>query len=138
MHMNKVCNEHFLQPGAVYIPRAPGKRVQLNSPQPMWLWPGMKVFGCVPIEKMGLRNGCDYVVASVDGVSVNLQNGPALTHEQASQWLRLPFSMTYASVQGRETSGTLCLHDCDNAHFTWRHLYVGLSRARLASDVRVE
>ena len=39
VHMNKVCNEHFLQPGAVYIPRAPGKRVQLNSPQPMWLRP---------------------------------------------------------------------------------------------------
>jgi hypothetical protein len=50
----------------------------------------------------------------------------------------LPFAMTFASVQGRETDGTLALHDCLNEHFTWRHLYVGLSRAKRASDVRVE
>ena len=28
--------------------------------------------------------------------------------------------------------------DCDSGHFTWRHLYVGLSRAKRASGVRVE
>jgi hypothetical protein len=45
--------------------------------------------------------------------------------------------MTYASVQGRETEGTLALHDCNSPHFTHKHLYVALSRAKQASHVRV-
>ena len=90
------------------------------------------------MERRGIRNGVEYRVAGVCATIVTLCDGPTLTHEQAVAWLRLPFAMTYASVQGRETEGTLALHDCSNFHFTWRHLYVGLSRAKRASDVRVE
>ena len=77
-------------------------------------------------------------MAAVDTATVTLESRQTLTHEQAVAWLRLPYAMTYASVQGRETEGTLALHDCDSAHFTWRHLYVGLSRVKQASAVRVE
>ena len=70
--------------------------------------------------------------------SVTLENGPTLTHEQAVAWTRLPYAMTYASVQGRETDGTLALWDCENCHMTLKHLYVGLSRAKRASGARVE
>jgi hypothetical protein len=90
------------------------------------------------MEKRGIRNGCEYIVEHVCASSVTLRDGPTLTHEQAVAILRLPFAMTFASVQGRETEGTLCLHDTSNGHFTTKHLYVGLSRAKRATDVRVE
>ena len=96
------------------------------------------LLGCPPVEKRGIRNGCEYIVEHVGEDSVTLRDGPTLTHEQAVAVLRLPFAMTFASVQGRETEGTLCLHDCANCNFTWKHLYVELSRAKRASDVRVE
>ena len=104
----------------------------------MWVWPGIRLLGCLPIEKQGIRNGVEYTVQAVDTTIVTLENGPQLTHEQAVAWLRLPYAVTFASVQGRATDGTLALHDCDSGHFTWRHLYVGLSRAKRASSVRVE
>ena len=104
----------------------------------MWIWPGLRLLGCSPVERRGIRNGVEYRVSSVCASSVTLCDGPTLTHEQAVALLRLPFAMTYASVQGRETEGTLALHDCSNFHFSWRHLYVGLSRAKRALDVRVE
>ena len=104
----------------------------------MWIWPGIALLGCLPIERQGVKNGVEYRVAAITETTVTLRNGPVLTHDQAVAWLRLPYAMTYASVQGRETEATLALHDCDSGHFTWRHLYVGLSRAKRASDVRVE
>ena len=79
-----------------------------------------------------------YTVSEVSAKCIHLKEGPELTYEDAVQMLRLPFSMTYASVQGRETESTLCLHDTQTPHFTMRHLYVGLSRAKRAADVRVE
>ena len=138
VEINRRCNVHFKALGAIYLPCPLQKRVALNAPQPMWIWPGIKLLGCLPIERQGIRNGVEYTVQAVDSTAVTLQNGPTLTHEQAVAWLRLGYAMTYASVQGRETEGTLALHDCDSGHFTWRHLYVGLSRAKRASDVRVE
>ena len=90
------------------------------------------------MEKQGIRNGVAYTVESLD-THIHLKEGAKLSLEDAVQMLRLPFAMTYASVQGRETDGTLCLHDTTgNPHFTMRHLYVGLSRAKRAADVRVE
>jgi len=66
----------------------------------------------------------------------------AVTHklisdEQAKAWLRLSFAQTYASCQGTEFAGSLGLHDTDSAHFSRRHLFVGLSRARGTSLVSV-
>ena len=104
----------------------------------MWIWSGLVLLGCSPVERRGIRNRVEYRVSSVCASSVTLCDGPTLTHEQAVAFLRLPFAMTYASVQGRETEGTLALHDWFNAHFRWKHLYVELSRAKRASDVRVE
>ena len=138
IELNKRCNVHFKALGAIYLPCPLQKRVALNAPQPMWVWPGLKLLGCLPIERQGIRNGVEYTVAAVTTESVTLENGPTLTHEQAVAWLRLPYAMTYASVQGRETDGTLCLWDCENFHMSLKHIYVGLSRAKRASGVRVE
>ena len=43
--------------------------------------------------------------------------------------LRLKYAVTYASAQGITVDGLLALHDTAHAHFDWRKLYVGLSRA---------
>ena len=134
LEFNKRCNMHFKPVGAVYLPCPLQKRVALNAPQPI----GQKFLGCLPIERQGIRNACEYTVAVVNTDSVTLESEPMLTHEQAVSWLRLSYAMTYASVQCRETEGTLALHDCDSGHFTWRHLYVALSRAKRASGVRVD
>ena len=121
----------------MYLACPAAKRVQLNAPQPMWMWPGLVLLEC-SAERRGIRNGVEYCVAGVCTSSVTLRDGPTLTHAQAVALLRLPFAITYAGVQGSETEGTLALHDCSNFHFSWRHLYVGLSRCKRASDVRVE
>jgi ATP-dependent exoDNAse (exonuclease V) alpha subunit len=51
--------------------------------------------------------------------------------------MRLPWATTYASCQGTEYPGTLAIHDTDNPHFSRRHLFVALSRAKEASNVCV-
>ena len=73
----------------------------------MWIWRGLVLLGCLPVERRGICNGVKYIVTGVDATIVTLQDGLTLTHEQAVAWLRLPFAMTYASVQGRETECTL-------------------------------
>ena len=70
-----------------------------------------------------------YTVESVTPESVTLVGGTILTHTQALAFLRLTYARTFASIQGTEFSGSLRLHDADNAHFTLRHLFVAISRA---------
>ena len=60
-----------------------------------------------------------------------------LTFEQAATMLRLSFARTYASVQGHEFSESLCLHDTKSRNFTIKHLYVALSRAKVANLIAV-
>ena len=79
-----------------------------------------------------------YTIETVGEKGVTLQGGAALTFSQVVQMLRLAHAMTYASVQSRETGGSLCLHNTDRPHFSSKHLYVGLSRAKTAAAVRVE
>ena len=104
----------------------------------MFIWKGLELLGCVPIEKYGVRNGVNYVVEQIAESLVHFEGGISLTKEDTVQLLRPSHAMTFASVQGRETEGTLALHDCNSPHFTHKHLYVALSRAKQASHVRVE
>ena len=107
----------------------------------MLLWPGIKLLGAVSSEKKGIRNGCVYTVAAVDEEhgAIELEEFPGASFglEQVKSWLRLGFAQTYASVQGTEFEGELRLHDTKHQHFTRRHLFVGLSRAKEASKVSV-
>ena len=96
------------------------------------------MLGCVPLEKHGMRNGVAYTIEAMNETTVRLEGGIELSREDTVQMLRLSHAMTYASVQGRETDGSLCLHDTANTHMTLRHLYVALSRAKTAALVRVE
>ena len=127
--INNQLNKLFRPDGALFLRAAPLKG-QLNAAQPMWIWPGIELLGCCAAEKRGIRNGVLYTVESWDEERINLAGGLSLSHEQAKAWLRLSFSQTYASCQGTEFAGSLRLHDTDSAHFSRRHLFVGLSRAR--------
>ena len=60
-----------------------------------------------------------------------------LTFIQVAALLRLSFARTYASCQGTEFDDTLRLHDVTNRHFTMRHLFVALSRAKDKSKVDI-
>ena len=123
---------------AVFLPCPKLKRLSLNAPQAMWIWPGLELLGCLPIEKHGIRNGVLYTIESVTEDSVHFEGGISMSKEDTVQLMRRSHCMTYASVQGRETDGSLCLHDCSSGHFSHKHLYVSLSRAKKASYVRVQ
>jgi hypothetical protein len=113
-----------------------GKATHTNSAQTMLVWPSLVLVGCVSAEKKGIRNGCLYTVTSVaDGV-VRLEGLEAsFTYEQCVQWLRLSYAQTYASCQGTQFEGPLCLWDVTHKYFTRRHLFVGLSRSTSAAFV---
>ena len=85
-----------------------------------------------------MRNQCLYTVKEVGGDSVSFQElESTFTHEQVKQWFRLSYAQTYASCQGTEFDGPLRLWDTTNVHFTRRHLFVALSRAKQAAFVDV-
>ena len=135
VEINRRMNLHQKPPDAVFLPCPPVKRDSLNRPQAMWLWPGIELLGCVPMERGGIRNGVSYKVEALTDEVVRLEGGVELPFKSCSCDLRLSHAMTYASVQGRECSGSLCLHDTENQNCTMRHLYVGLSRATAGSNV---
>jgi hypothetical protein len=96
----------------------------------MLLWPGIRLFGCATTAS--IRNGCLYTVESVDAQAqtLSLEGVGTMSFEQAKVHLRLSYAQTYASCQGTEFAQSLCLWDCSHKHFSRRHLFVALSRAR--------
>ena len=105
------------------------------------VWEGIELLGSTPSPKRGIRNNVLYRVVSLDeDVYVCRVGGDEvvrLTFVQAAAWLRLSFARTYASVQGTEFDEPLRLHDTTNRHFTMRHLFVALSRARDGSKIDI-
>ena len=136
--INRKVTLHKKPPDAVFLPCPKLKRLSLIAPQEMFIWVGLELLGSLPIEKQGVRNGVLYKIESITEDTVNFEGNITLSKEDTVQLMRLSHAMTYASVQGRETEGTLSLHDCSSTHFTHKHLYVALSRAKKASYVRVQ
>jgi hypothetical protein len=102
----------------------------------MLIWPGLQLFGCTSAAK-AIRNGCLYTVESVDteAKTLVLEGAGSLTFDQARAWLRLSYAQNYASCQGTEFADSLSLCDTAHRHFSRRHLFVGLSRARANAAV---
>ena len=136
--INKKVNLYKKPDDAIFLPCPQLRRLSLNAPQSMWIWPGLELLGSVPIEKYGVRNGVVYIIEWITESMLHFEGGVTLSKEDTVQMMRLSHAMTYASVQGRETEGTLALHDCNSPNMTLKHLYVALSRAKKASHVRVE
>ena len=106
----------------------------VRGAQNMYVWPGLKLLGCAGSRK--IQNGVTYEVTSVSDESITLGD-ITLPHAQVAASLRLGYCRTYASCQGDEFSGTLALFDTDSRHFSMRHLFVALSRAKRAEDICV-
>ena len=136
--INRQLNQVFKPAHAVYIRTSlQHSRYGLNTPQSMWIWPGIVLYACIPTERKGLRNQVLYTVQSITDDEVHVDNGIVLSYEDVKRYLRLSYAQTYASCQGSEFTGTLRLHDTSNRFFTKRHLFVGLSRGKRAEDISV-
>jgi hypothetical protein len=141
VRLNAQCNGYLKQPGAVLIKAPEQRKGQLCAPQDMWVWSGLELLGCTRTSKR-IKNNVVYTVTAIDEDAQTLlltteAESLTLSFEQASAMLRLSYARTYASVQGQEFSESLALHDTRNKHFTMKHLYVALSRAKLANLVAV-
>jgi hypothetical protein len=127
--INAERNRAEAPPTAVLL-EVSGRQARGNGAQSMLLWPGIQLFGCTTAA--AVRNGCLYTVESVDAESQTLvlEGVGTMTFEQAKVHLRLSYAQTYASCQGTEFAESLCLWDCAHKHFSRRHCFVGLSRAK--------
>ena len=96
------------------------------------------MLGCTSAsERIGIKNGCTYIIEEV-GETIKLKGiEPRLDLEQVKNYLRLAYARTYASVQGTELEGAVCLADIAHPRFTKRHLYVGLSRCKESGLVKL-
>ena len=74
----------------------------------------------------------------VDPAEGELPAEVKLTYEQASKWLRPTHALCYGSIQGCTMANKrILLLDTTRAHFTLRHLIVGVSRATHQDKVHV-
>ena len=101
----------------------------------MYIWEGIELIGCTQSTKKGIRNNVMYMVAKIDdAVHVAKKSDDSelitLSFAQVAALLRLSYAQTYASCQGTEFDDSMRLHDTSNSHFTMRHLFVALSRAK--------
>ena len=100
------------------------------------------MLGCTSAVKRGIRNNVLYEVTKIDNEYVWVKSDCSneelkLLFSQVASLLRLSFARTYASCQGTEFSEELRLHDVGNRHFTMRHLFVAISRARDRNKVDI-
>ena len=122
--------------GAKFV-RATQRQATHCAAQNMLLWPGLTLLGCLQRTRKGVRNGAPYTVASCDE-AVRFEELPeAFPYEEVAQLFRLSHAQTYASCQGTEFHQSLTLWEVDHPMFTWRHLFVGLSRAQEAAQVHI-
>jgi hypothetical protein len=131
VQLNQAGNERERPANAVLVKAGQNSKV---AGQNMWLWPGIELLGSAGSRR--IRNGLLYTVTAVSQDTVTLGD-IQLSHAQAAASLRLSYARTYASIQGTEFDGTVALWDTEAHHFTRRHLFVALSRAKHASDLHV-
>ena len=140
--LNREINQALRPEGAILI-RAKPQKGQLNAAQNMYIWEGIQLLGCTSAVKRGIRNNVLYTVIKIDDEYVSVKGDHdepeeiKLTFLQVAALLRLSFARTYASVQGTEFSQELRCHDVTNKHFTMRHLFVAISRAKDSSKIAI-
>ena len=102
------------------------------------VWPGLQLVCSATLPEKGLYNGCPYTIVEItdDAVAFKELEKP-LCIKKVQEAMRLSFASTYAGCQGTEFTGTLCLRDVQHRFFTRKHLFVGLSRAKVAADVAI-
>ena len=139
--LNTQCNRHFAEGQPSVFVRAKAQKGQLCTAQSMLIWPGIELLGCSRSSRK-IRNNVLYTVRQLTEELVYLSAPHTeellpLSYAQVAELLRLSFAQTYASCQGTEFEGSLRLHDTESRHFTRRHLFVALSRAKRAEQIDV-
>ena len=126
--VNRDLNRLWAPPDAVFLKV---RATKSSGGQDMYIWPGIQLFGNVTAERKGIRNHVLYTVDCIEKEKVRLVGLPHwYSLEQVKKWLVLAYAQTYASCQGTECDGPVCLWDTSHIYFTRRHLFVGLSRAK--------
>jgi len=131
MQLNRIINLAEKPADAVFLKAVHQPGATMKS-QNMWVYPGQVLIACCQ-KSQKLRNGVRYTVVRV-GDEIELDNGAVLSTTDAAKYLRISAAQTFASVQGDEFE-SVRLWDCDSRNFTWKHLYVGLSRAKKTAEV---
>ena len=136
VQVNAVTNRAMRPGDAVFIRVKPCK-ADLSEAQDFWLWPGMKVLGCLRAPRKGIKHNCEYEVTAVTEDIVTLDDEIHLTHEELAKLTRLAHARTYASVQGLTFEKSCRLFDTDHPRFTKTHLFVAVSRCREMAQLHV-
>ena len=96
--------------------------------QSMWVYPGQTLLACVGVHK-ALRNGVAYKVLAVSKREVHLEGDIRMSISDAARLMRLSHARTISSCQGDEFP-SVRVWDSAHRRFTWRHLYVAMSRGK--------
>ena len=129
--LNERLGAHFKPAGARYL-KATKPHEESN-----WVYPGAPLIGCCSGQRGKVRNNVGYEVAVLTEGGVALEGGVKLTDAQVLSWTRPAWARTIASIQGTEFDEELRIWDTRNPHFTMKHLYVCLSRAKDTSKLHV-
>ena len=97
--INRKVNLHKKPDDAIFLPCPKLQRLSQNAPQEMFIWKGLELLGCVPIEKHSVRNGVLYKIKSINEDTVHFEGGISLSKEDTIQMMRLPHCMSYASYK---------------------------------------
>jgi len=87
-------------------------------------------------------NGARYQIVAFSETGLLLQDQATqkefeASAEQVGRCTLLAWAMVYNKVQGSTEEGTVMLHGCSSPYFRKCHLYVGLSRVTLGSNVHI-
>ena len=113
--------------------------------QDMYVYPTQTLMCHMEGRKGNLYNGAFYTVQSIDieePFQIHLQSPDQsiinLSREDVSKYMRLTHAITYASFEGLTLNGRIRLCDVRHLKFTWRKLFVALSRATSSKLVEVD
>ena len=132
--INRIHNQ-LEAPAHAKLIKVRGAQIHRCAAQNMLVWPGLKLLGCVGRIKKGVRNGCLYTLKTCDD-EVTFEELPhSFSYDEVKEMFRLSHAQTYASCQGTEFTEACTLHELEPPRFSWKHLFVGISRCRAAELV---
>ena len=88
-----------------------------------------------------MTNGCFYVVSNFDAISVTIRDLESdqvvVVPVEHMRTLRLGWSCTLASIQGRTLRKRTRIWDTDHRNFTTRHLAMAIGRVTRPEDLDI-
>ena len=111
--------------------------------QKLYVYPTVPLIVCLQTARHNLYNSQLLVCRSYDATHVVAEDQESgethsLSHEFVRTACRSGHAYTIASCQGRQYAGTVALWDSRARHWTKRHAYTALSRARAWEALSIE